>query len=117
MAFAPKKEKITGIVRREKVKSGLNFGKKKAAHQEYEAITLLPDGQKQGFQIRIRGHHPHYDHWLEPFIGKRVTVEGVRGMNGATLIFVEDLSDIKVLGAAPPPKNPPSPKAKGPSAA
>ena len=58
--------------------------------------------------LRLVGGNAMHETAFDPFVGKRVTVDGIEG-SGVPFIFVEKISDITVLG---PPGRPRGPKPK-----
>jgi len=80
----------------------------KGSKSECQAFYLDVEGSAP-LAIRLKGGNPFYDPALEPFLNKRVSVEGVRG-SGMPMIVVDSVADIVAI-------NPPANKArpKGPS--
>ena len=96
------KDKFTGTVERQIVAKG--------SKSEHEAIVLQQDGfSGPPLIIRIQGENPFSNKLLEPFVGKRVSFEGI-ATSGMQSVIVEKLSDILVIF---PPSNKP-PKNNGP---
>jgi hypothetical protein len=91
--------KFTGTVQRKL----LNAGSK----SEREA-TVLDTGDGGVFELRVKGGNPFHTPELEPFIGRRVSVEAYLSAPGSgtlqSALFIDKISDITVLG--PPPKPP-----------
>jgi len=64
-------------------------------------VIVLDDHQAPAFELRLGKNPFEYDKNLDPLVGKRVRVEGIKG-SGVPAIFVENISDISVIN---PPGN------------
>jgi hypothetical protein len=95
------KETYTGTVERKRI----NVGSK----SERDAIVImLDDHQAPAFELRTGKNPFKVDKDLEPFVGKRVRVKGIKG-SGVLALFVDSVSDISVI-IPPANNNRPSPK-------
>jgi hypothetical protein len=94
------KKTHTGVVRRQLVNKG--------SKSEHNAV-VLDCGDGHPVPLRVKGGNPFHDPALDPFVGMRVTLEGV-ALSGVHAILVDNVSDITVLGPPGRPARPSGPK-------
>jgi len=93
---------FTGTVTRKRVDVGTRI--------EREAtMIVLDEHQAPAFELRLKNNLFEYDNCksLEPFVGKRVRVEGIMGSGlGPLALLIDSVSDISVI--SPPCCNKPN---------
>ncbi len=87
-----KKQTFRGVVKRRRVAVG--------SKSEHDAV-VLDQGYGGCLELRLKNGNPFHELALDALVGKTVELEGIP-LSGLPHIFIEKLTDIKIL---PPPKH------------